>query len=223
MPIRSKNTRVDVAYCRLKSEIIESKLPPGFQGPEPDIARRLGMSRTPVREALIRLESEGLIQLVPRRGVRVLGISNRDLVDIYEILATLEAQGASSLAKRKLAAEDLEKLEEQICDMEKAYDDANLERWLKAEEQFHRLLLALSDNWRLEKIVRSLHDQVHRARIVLLRLRGVPVVSAQDYRDLLNAIVSGDSVSAYEIAQQCRRRAQEVFQGMFQASKLSQV
>ena len=85
MPTKARSTRVDNAYERLKTEILNGQLPPGFQAPEPDIATRLGMSRTPVREALIRLEADGLVDLVPRRGAKVLPISLQDICEIYQI------------------------------------------------------------------------------------------------------------------------------------------
>jgi DNA-binding GntR family transcriptional regulator len=81
MAAEPKRSRVDDAYGRIKSEILENRMPPGFQAPEPEITLKLGMSRTPVREAPIRLEAEGPIGLIPRRGARVLPISPDDILD----------------------------------------------------------------------------------------------------------------------------------------------
>lgn len=223
MPIRTKNTRVDDAYLRLKSQIVKSKLAPGFQCPEPEIAQLMGMSRTPVREALIRLESDGLIELVPRRGVRVLGISMHDLVEIYELLAVLEAQAMSGLARQKLAPADLEKFEEPIRKMGEAFEGNDIERGVREEDNFRRLLLDLTENERLAKIVACLYDQVFRANIVLLKYQDGPVVTAQDYRDLVAAILSGNASRAHEIAYSCRKTAQDVFRGLFSSNQLSEI
>jgi DNA-binding GntR family transcriptional regulator len=79
MQSHGKSSRVNDAYVQIKAEILSNRLPPGFQAPEPEVALRLGMSRTPVREALIRLEADGLVELIPRRGVRVLPLRAEDM------------------------------------------------------------------------------------------------------------------------------------------------
>lgn len=223
MQTRSKNTRVDDAYDRLKFEITHSKLPPGSQAPEPDIAERLGMSRTPVREALIRLEADGLVNLVPRRGVRVLGVTVQDLMEVYDILSALEPLAISNLAGQTIASKDLEKLEDHIRDMDLALARNDLDGWALAEDGFYRLLFALSENRRLEKIVLGLHDQIRRGRMVLLRLRGVPVATVQTYRDILAAIVSGDGPEAFKQSHACRQQTLETFCELFRTSQLSQI
>ena len=116
-----KNTRVTDAYVRLKNEIRENRLPPGFQAPEPEIAERLGMSRTPVREALIRLEAEGLVELIPRRGARVMPISPTDMAEIYDLLTALEPLAARLVANRKPTAEELKPLKQAIEDFKGSY------------------------------------------------------------------------------------------------------
>ena len=214
MQTRSKNTRVDDAYDRLKFEITHSKLPPGFQAPEPDIAERLGMSRTPVREALIRLEADGLVNLVPRRGVRVLGVTVQDLMEVYDLLGALEPLAISNLAGRRIAPQDLEELEDLIREMEVALAGSDLDGWAQAEDGFYRMLLALNDNRRLEKIVLGLHDQIRRGRMVLLGLRGVPVATIQNYRDIL---------AAFKLSYLCRQNALKTFCELFRTSQLSQI
>ena len=102
-PAAPKATRVSDAYDRLKAEILLGRMPPGFQAPEPEIALRLGMSRTPVREALIRLEAEGLVQLIPRRGARVLPVRAEDMREIYAILTALEPEAAAALSTQDSA------------------------------------------------------------------------------------------------------------------------
>lgn len=223
MPQRSKNTRVDAAYDHLKSDILQSKLPPGFQAPEPDIAQRLNMSRTPVREALVRLEGEGLVSLVPRRGVRVLGVSIKDLEEIFDLLCVLEPLAISGLTGQKLHAGDLERLEVIIRAMETATEKDDMGDWAKAEARFFKLLVKMYGNSRLTDIVERLQDQLHRPRAVLLLLRGAPVQSVQEYRDLLASIVSGDAERAYDLGQKCRKLTWGIFRDLYQTSKLSEI
>ena len=118
-----KSSRVNDAYLRLKEEIRSNDMPPGFQAPEPEIAERLGMSRTPVREALIRLEAEGLVELIPRRGARVLPIRTEDMKEIYEILTALEPDAAAALAARNPSPEALQPLIQATDEMEQALKD----------------------------------------------------------------------------------------------------
>ncbi|MEJ8472963.1 GntR family transcriptional regulator [Roseibium algae] len=223
MQRKTKLTRVDNAYDRLKDEILQSKLPPGFQAPEPDIAERLGMSRTPVREALIRLESDGLVELVPRRGAKVLALSLSDLLEIYDLLIALEPAALSKLAGNQVAAEDLEALEALIYNLEKAHGDGDLDAWGEADDQFHRKLLSLSSNRRLAGYAGCLLDQVYRGRMVLLRMRNKPVSAVQDHRDLLAAVLSGDSDMAFSLCVCHLEVVKQALQEVFTTCRLVQV
>ena len=86
---------VEAAYRALKAAIRENVFPPGHQAAEPEIAEQLGMSRTPVHEAIIRLQEEGLVQVLPRRGVLVCPISADDIREIYDVLIAVEGMAAA--------------------------------------------------------------------------------------------------------------------------------
>ena len=202
-----KTSLVDDAYERLKAEILENRMPPGFQGTEPEIALRLGMSRTPVREALLKLESDGLVELVPRRGARVLPISLDDMREIYSILSTLESEAAACLAKQEPSLEMLVDLEKATKDMEKALLQDDLDAWAEADERFHRKLLVLSGNKRLNNIVGTMFDQGHRVRMMTLRLRKRPDKSTKEHRKILEHIISGDPDKARRACRKHRERA----------------
>ena len=223
MAQKTKNTRVDDAYDRLKSEILQSKLPPGFQAPEPDIAERLGMSRTPVREALIRLEADGLVDLVPRRGARVLGTSVQDLIEIYELLGALEPLAVAALAQQTIPGDELDKLEAIIRNLEASVFAGDVEAWAIADDDFHRKLLSLNGNRRLERIAGVLHDQIYRGRMVLLRMRSHPIAEAQEYRDLVAAIVSGSDSNAFEQLRKHREKALDALKEIFITCRLPQI
>ncbi|GAB2184469.1 GntR family transcriptional regulator [Roseibium sp. LAB1] len=199
MPTKARSTRVDNAYERLKAEILNGQLPPGFQAPEPDIATRLGMSRTPVREALIRLEADGLVGLVPRRGAKVLPISLQDICEIYEILSALEALAAGT-ACGKASDETLAQIEDVLTSADAALERQDIEAWAIADDRFHRLIAKASGNLRLEAEIEGFLDQVYRANTVLLRLNKAPASNAADHRKMLEAIREGDTDSAAETA-----------------------
>ncbi len=223
MPPAPKVSRVNDAYERLKQEILENRLPPGYQGTEPEIAARMEMSRTPVREALIRLQSEGLIDLIPRRGIRVLPIAPSDMRDIYQILTVLEPEAAADVATIGLTPNQIDALEAATVEMESALETEDLDRWASADDHFHRTLLACNGNDRLTAFVNTLFDQAHRARVVTLRLREVPWKSTEDHRAILKAVTDGDAERTRKLFRAHRERAaQELLQAL-ERSRLSQL
>jgi DNA-binding GntR family transcriptional regulator len=125
---------VERAYQEVRSRILENLWPPGYTALEQEVALALGMSRTPVREALIRLHQEGLIELAPRRGMRVLPVSAKDMREIYEIFMSLECTAAELLAKRKPSLAELSPLVDATKNMEIALSRDDLDAWAKADE-----------------------------------------------------------------------------------------
>jgi DNA-binding GntR family transcriptional regulator len=201
-----RSSRVDEAYTELKARILDGRIAQGFQAPEPEIAALLGMSRTPVREALIGLQAEGLIELIPRRGARVLPLSMVDMAEIYEILAALEPEAAAKLANDPERATKCEDLIASVEEMENALGTGNLEGWAVADDRFHRTLLEKQDNRRLGAFVARLHDQSHRARMATLRLRKPPNQSTKDHRAQAEMILAGDVASVRDAYRSHRER-----------------
>ncbi|MBX2837196.1 MAG: GntR family transcriptional regulator [Gammaproteobacteria bacterium] len=195
-PETKKASRVDAAYEQLREQIQRNELAPGFQAPEPEIASQLGMSRTPVREALLRLEAEGFVELIPRRGVRVLPLSPNDMKDIYQILTCLESEAAAQLATIGLSKVQLTELEQATLDMEAALKGDNLTQWANADNRFHSKVLEFNGNQRLWDVASTLSNQSHRARMMTLRLRKLPVNSSKEHRAIINAIKKGDADKA---------------------------
>lgn len=214
-------TRVDDAYRRLKSEIMETRLAPGFQAPESEIAAMLGMSRTPVREALIRLEGEGLVELTPRRGARVLPVSPGDMREIYQILTALEPEAAASVAASAPSATALSALGAVVEEMEIALSRGDLEAWAAADDTFHRVLVDLSPNRRLAEFVNTLFDQSHRARLVTLRLRRPPRRSTAEHRAILSAIAAGDAKKSAKLFRAHREHAARELLTLLDDTRLS--
>ncbi len=202
-----RTSRVDDAYLKLKHEIRSNRLPPGFQATEPEIALRMGMSRTPVREALIRLESEGLLELIPRRGARVLPVSAKDMREIYELFTSLEPDAAAAVAARNPDSDALVPLANATEAMERSLERDDLEAWAEADDRFHGALLVLHGNQRLKAFVSSLYDQAHRARMITLRLRSRPVQSTHEHREILEALKAADGEKARRIFREHRERA----------------
>jgi DNA-binding GntR family transcriptional regulator len=198
-PSATRTTLVDQAYLRVKERILANVYPPGIQVLEGDLAEDLGMSRTPVHLALVKLEDEGLVELVPRQGMRVVPLSPADMREIYELLTALETTAVELAARRRPAASELVPLGRAVAEMEAALAAEDLEAWAAADARFHKLLLELSGNRRLAAMAATVSDQAHRSRMVTLRLRPKPTQSNLDHRAVLEALALGDWQRAREV------------------------
>jgi DNA-binding GntR family transcriptional regulator len=208
------STQVDQAYRALKLQILDNKLPPGAQLLELEAASLLGMSRTPVREAMVRLSHEGLVELRARHGMRVLPISPDDMVEIYHILTALEAAAAEIVASMPYEERGLELFKQTMRQMTEALERDDLEAWAAADEAFHKLLIERAGNKRLAALVNLHWEQAHRVRIATLRLRPKPTSSMSDHAALVDAIEHGRPGTAHRIHRSHRRRAGEMLIGL---------
>ncbi|GLQ55399.1 GntR family transcriptional regulator [Devosia nitrariae] len=199
--------QADVAYGRLKQLILDGTLPAGAQMLEQEAATRLEMSRTPVREAMVRLRQEGMVEIRPRHGMRVLPISASDMAEIYAVLTALEGTAAELVAQRGITPRQLAQLRGAVADMQTALERSDLKAWAAADEQFHLHLVRLSGNSRLIQMVGQLWDQAHRARMLTLQLRPTPSNSVKEHADLVDAIAAGDGPRARKVHEDHRRRA----------------
>jgi DNA-binding GntR family transcriptional regulator len=203
----------DEAYRAIKSEIMENRMPPGFLTLETDLAAQFGISRTPIREAVIRLCEEGLVEVKRRRGVRVLPISVEDMREIYDLLTLLEADCARRLTEAGLPSSQIQMLENAVSEMESALSRDSLDEWAWADDRFHRLHLEFLTNRRLARMIGQLLDQAHRVRMFTLQLRKKPMKSTKDHRIMVRALQKGnpeESACLYTVHRQ--QAAVELFE-----------
>ena len=203
----ARKSLVEQAYEQIKRRILDNQYYPGFQALEKEIAEELGVSRTPVREALIRLQHEGLVKLIPRRGMQVVPVVASDMKEIYDVLTSLESMAAELLALRKPDRDTLEPMRQATADMAAALERDDLEAWAEADERYHRSLIDLCGNRRLAHMANTVRDQGHRARMVTLRLRAKPVASIEEHQQVLEAIERGDWKAARDLHYDHRKRA----------------
>jgi DNA-binding GntR family transcriptional regulator len=206
---RGGERSTQVAYQWIRQRILDNEFAPGTQVLEQSLADQIGISRTPVREALIQLKQDGLVEVVPRHGMRVLPLSPDDMREIYEILTNLEPMAAELLARRRPSSAEIAPLVEACDAMERAVRQEDRDGWAKADERFHLALLELCGNRRLASIVMTMWDQSHRARMFTLKLRPLPVESTREHRAALEAVLAGDAGRAREIYRAHRRRGGE--------------
>ncbi|WP_342076812.1 GntR family transcriptional regulator [Yoonia sp. SS1-5] len=199
-----------IAVEELRKLIFTGELPAGSDHLESELAMRLGMSRTPVREAALTLEGQGLLEVRARKGVRIRPISVKDMVEIYDVLTELESLAAADAARQDLPASDLKELSQTIADMQAALANEDREAWALADDRFHAELVRLGGNSRVISIVGRMVDQVRRAKAVTLQMRPLPTQSNADHEAVLQAIRVGDAEKARQIHRAHREGAKHV-------------
>lgn len=220
-PAFVKRSFAEDAYLRLKAQILDNALPPGHRALEAELAETLGMSRTPVREALLRLQAEGLVRVEPRRGMVVLSISPAEMAEIYDVLTALETMAAETLARLMPDPARMRPLWRAVEEMEVALAADDLDAWADADEQFHRSLVEVCGNGRLASAALTFRDQIRRTRHLTLRLRARPLRSNEAHRTLLRAIESGDAEAAFAVHRAQRQRAGRELMEILQRFRLA--
>ncbi|MGB6105826.1 MAG: GntR family transcriptional regulator [Pusillimonas sp.] len=222
---RPSESMADVALRELRRRILDNVWSPGYQALEQELALALGMSRTPIHEALICLQSEGLVELIPRRGMRVLPVSADDMREIYVVLTALECAAVEIVALRRLGKQELQPLADATRDMAAALEEggAGLEAWAAADERFHKQLLELCGNRQLRDTVLNYWDRAHRARMFTLRLRAKPVSSTQEHLALVERLLAGDAPGAVAVNKAHRQRAAAELLSLFERFNLQQM
>lgn len=191
-------SRSDHLRETIEELIATGKLRPGQHLDEQELAMQYGMSRTPVREALIQLASMGLIVIRPRRGAVVAEIGPQKLVEMFEVMAELEAV-CGTLAARRMTPAEHEKLlaAHQAC--KDALDAKDPDDYFYKNEAFHEQIYAGSHNGFLADQARSLHRRLRPYRRLQLRVRERLPTSFSEHEEIVKAIIAGDSARTAEI------------------------
>ena len=191
----------DVVFNTLRDAILTGKLVPGERLMENQLAEKLGVSRTPVREALRMLELENLVELVPRKGAQVPDMSEKDIVDILEVRSALEGL-ATSVACKKMSKEDLQQLKNMEVDFEKAVAENDVEHFVDIDEDFHDLIFAATENDKLINIFRNLRIQLYRYRMAQAKNNETSMSTiVAHHRSIIRAIENHDAEEGASIAQ----------------------
>jgi DNA-binding GntR family transcriptional regulator len=193
----------DRAYLHLREEIIGVALPPGTLLREEDLTRRLGIGRTPVREAVQRLHRDGFVTVIPRRGTLVSEINITDLAGIYEVRAHLESW-AARLAAERAGPADRAEAEALLAELEALSPGGGYEHLLTLDRRIHRLAYRCAQNAHLAETL----DQYHNLslRILNVAMKRYPKLTPRlddvvhDQRRLLKAIIAGDGAAAERAA-----------------------
>jgi len=190
----------EIVFETLREAIIKGLLKPGERLMEVQIAEELGVSRTPVREAIRKLELEGFLVMVARKGAYVADISVKDITDIFEVRAALEGL-AAGLAAERITEEELEQLERALVQISEA-TTSDLNSVVQSDTSFHELIYRASRNQRLQQIVIHLQEQIQRFRTVSLSQPGRTRFFIEEHRKIVEAISERNSELASLLARE---------------------
>ena len=196
-------------YLRLRQAILRGELAPGSRLVESRLAGALGISRTPVREGIHKLERENLVRQGPSGGFFVAGLTREDVWETFGIRAVLESY-AARLAAVKHEKKDLVSLDQKIREYQACMDRGSLDPLLRINTEFHDQLYALSRSPRLIKMINDLRDQIFRFRQVLLKTEEWARISNEDHRLMLTFIRKRDEEGVERLVREHILRGQEV-------------
>ncbi|MDQ7857710.1 MAG: GntR family transcriptional regulator [Armatimonadota bacterium] len=200
----------EVLFERIRSLILSGQYRSGTKLREEELARQFGVSRTPVREALRKLESEGLVRYLPQRGVLVNGLSDREMLEIYTIRASLEGL-AARLAATERTEEEVRELRELQRQMNDAYARANWNRAARIHTRFNMALYAASRSPRLVGILAQFNDYIEHSKTRSLALPGRAQEIGREHQAMVDAIARKDPDEAERAAIRHVHNARQAF------------
>ena len=199
----------DAVYNAVRDSILSGKYEPGQRIMENDIAAQLGVSRTPVREALRMLEKENLLQITPRRGAEVLAMSAKDVKNVLEIRSALE-MFATEKASQKMDDSQINELIKRQNMFVEACRQNDCERAADCDEAFHDIIYNTTDNEKLIDVFNSLKAQLHAYRSAYLKVSGLMGISINHHYDIIEAIKNHNSDLAAQKAREHIRHQSEI-------------
>jgi DNA-binding GntR family transcriptional regulator len=194
------STLSSLAKESIRMRIVTGEIEAGEIYSAPALAAVLGVSATPIREAMLELTADGLVEAVPNRGFRVVELSQHDLDEIFELRLMLEVPAAEESARRGITPGDHDRFLELAELIEKRAEDGDTVGFLAADRDFHLGLLATLGNSRLVDIVSRLRDQARLYGLPMLAQRGELRESAREHRELLEAICRRDAGAVTAVA-----------------------
>lgn len=188
----------DVVFNTLRQAILRGELKPGERLMEIQLANKLGVSRTPIREAIRKLELEGLVLMIPRKGAEVADISEKSLRDVLEVRKALE-ELAVQLACDKITKEEIEDLKKAAEDFKKILKSRDITEIAEADVRFHDIIFMATDNQKLVQILNNLREQMYRFRVEYLKNEEVHPQLIAEHEKIIEHIMERDKAKASAI------------------------
>lgn len=188
----------DVVFNTLRKAILRGELKPGERLMEIQLANKLGVSRTPIREAIRKLELEGLVLMIPRKGAEVAQITEKNMQDVLEVRKALEELSVQ-LACERITAEQVEEMKMAAEDFRKVLKSGDVTKIAEADVKFHDIIFAATNNQRLITLLNNLREQMYRFRVEYLKQKECYPQLLEEHDKLIALISSGEVEEACEL------------------------
>ena len=189
----------DVVFNTLRQAILRGELKPGERLMEIQLANKLGVSRTPIREAIRKLELEGLVLMIPRKGAEVAEITEKNLRDVLEVRCALE-ELAVQLACDRMDEEGVRELRAAAETFESILNSDDITQIAQADVAFHDIIYAATDNRRLIQLLNNLREQMLRFRSISMHYPGRLAATWEEHRQMVENIADHNSAMARKVA-----------------------
>lgn len=190
-PIERHQTLREKILETIRDAILRGTLKPGERVSEPELAERFGISRTPIREAFRQLESEGYLEVIPRKGAVVASLSERDVVEFYAIKSILEGY-AARIAAERMTERDIERLEGINEKLQQIAAEGDIKAFFRVHNEFHDQFIKSSGNDKLAELINQLVLKFNRLRLASLSQPGRMDISVQEHRKIIEAFRKHD-------------------------------
>ena len=188
----------DVVFNTLRQAILRGELKPGERLMEIQLANKLGVSRTPIREAIRKLELEGLVLMIPRKGAEVAEITEKNMLDLLEVRRALE-ELAVKLACERITEEEIQELKDAADAFQKILSAKDITKIAEADEAFHDVIFKSTGNDRLIQLLNSLREQMYRYRLEYLKREEYHPQLLEEHQQIIDRITRKDQSEAAEL------------------------
>lgn len=185
----------DVVFNTLREAILRGDLSPGERLMEIQLAQKLGVSRTPIREAIRMLEQEGLAITIPRKGAEVAHMTLKDMEDVLEVREALD-ELAVNLACKKITPDQIKELRQRSCDFIEATKGTDIKKIASTDEAFHDVIYQITNNQKLITLLNNLRQQIFRYRIEYLKDPAAYPTLIQEHEEIMKGLEAADKVLA---------------------------
>ena len=188
----------DVVFNTLRQAILRGELKPGERLMEIQLANKLGVNRTPIREAIRKLELEGLVLMIPRKGAEVAEITEKSLRDVLEVRRALE-ELAVELVCEKITEEQIQDLKDAAEEFKESLESGDITRIAEADVKFHDVIYMATDNQKLIQLLNNLREQMYRYRVEYLKRSDFHQQLIDEHEEIIETIESGQKDRAVQV------------------------
>lgn len=208
----------EMIYESIRQAIFEGELNPGDRLVEKELAEKMRVSRTPIREALRKLETEGLIRHVPRKGVVVKGFSPEDIIEIYSIRQSLEAL-AITYSVKNISDKEIKRLKVLIKEMAVLTEEDDTEDLFNTSQEFNDILMKSCKMPRLINLINTYREYLKRFRMVTMGRKERKISALKDHQEILQAVIDRDAARAKRLVEAHLAKALESYLKTFGINK----